>query len=84
MGGGVQICGGGFISASGFGPGGLNPIGHRNGGMAENFAKSLTPNGGKLPQVLRDEAAEKLPEILKDRTAETTPNPKTFIRFFLS
>ena len=48
-GGGVQICGGGFISASGFGPGGLNPLGHRNGGMTEWW------NGGELRKILNTE-----------------------------
>ena len=48
-GGGVQICGGGFISANGFGPGGLNPLGHRNGGMTEWW------NGGELRKILNTE-----------------------------
>ena len=48
-GGGVQICGGGFISASGFGPGGLNPLGHRNGGMTEWW------NGRELRKILNTE-----------------------------
>ena len=88
-GGGVQICGGGVISASGFGPGCLNPLGRRNGGMTEwwngrELRKILNTERRKITQVLRDEAAEKLPEILKDRTAETTPNPKKNLRFFSS
>ena len=45
-GGGVQIYGGGSISASGFGPGGLNSLGRRNGGMTEWW------NGGELRKIL--------------------------------
>ena len=47
------------------------------------MGRTKTPNGGKLPQVLKDEAAEKLPEILKDRTVETTPNLKKKFKVFL-
>ena len=53
----------------------------RNGGK---LPKILNTERRKLPQVLKDEAAEKLPEILKDRTVETIPNPKKILRFFSS
>ena len=49
VGGEVQICGTGFLSANGFGPGGPNPLGHRNGEMMEWW------NGGELRKILNTE-----------------------------